>query len=80
MNRVKAKRTERLEAELEASRFAGTKSKEIRDGERKKAKIRKEIEYLQLELEKTYDNNTVTQIENEVKNEKNNLFLLFHEN
>lgn len=77
LDRVKAKRAERIEAEIEASRLMGGKSKEIREGERKKIKLRREIEDMQLELEKTYNNNAVTKLEDEVKAEKQNLFQLF---
>ena len=70
LNRVKSKRAERIEAELEATRTHGTKTKEIRDGERKKLKLNREIEQLRIDLEKTYHNNAVVQLENEVIAEK----------
>ena len=66
LDRVKTKRRERLKAEHEASITYGHKAKEIVQGERKKDRLKREIETMWNQLEHTYNNNKVTQMENEL--------------
>ena len=60
MERVKAKRRERLEAEREASLLMGVNAKEFRRGERKKERLKREIDEMWIELEKTFNINAIT--------------------
>ena len=66
LDRVKTKRLERLEAEKDASVVYGHKAKEIVQGERKKDRLKREIETMWSQLEHTYNNNKVTQMENDL--------------
>ena len=66
LDRVKTKRQERLKAEQEASLTYGHKAKEIVRGERKKDRLKREIETMYYQLEHTYNNNKVTQLENDL--------------
>lgn len=59
LNRVKTKRRERIEAELDFASLAGDKSKELRESERKKEKLKRKIEQMWIELENTYNHNTI---------------------
>ena len=59
LNRVKTKRRERIEAELDFANLAGDKSKELRESERKKEKLKRKIEQMWIELENTYNHNTI---------------------
>jgi hypothetical protein len=59
LSRVKAKRRERIEAELDFAVLAGGKTKELREVERKKDKLKRTIERMWLELENTYNNNMI---------------------
>ena len=60
MERVKAKRRERLEAEREANILMGVNAKEFRRGERKKERLKREIDEMWIELEKTFNINAIT--------------------
>ena len=84
LERVKAKRKERLESERLAAQFHGGQTTdrpppEIRQGERKKDKLKKEIEHMWLELETTYNNNELTEMENTLKADKLELLHLYQE-
>ena len=59
LNRVKTKRRERIEAELDFANLAGDKSKELRESERKKEKLKRKIEQMWIELENTYNHNPI---------------------
>ena len=59
LNRVKTKRRERIEAELNFANLAGEKSKELREGERKKEKLKRNIERMWIELENTYNHKKI---------------------
>ena len=59
LNRVNTKRRERIEAELDFANLAGDKSKELRESERKKEKLKRKIEQMWIELENTYNHNTI---------------------
>ena len=57
MDRVKTKRRERLNAEHEASILMGANAKEFRRGERKKERLKREIDEMWIELENTFNIN-----------------------
>ena len=44
LDRVKERRRERLEAEMEAQKFQGGKAKELRQGAMRKDRLKREIE------------------------------------
>ena len=76
---MKTKRRERLQAEHEASATYGHKAKEIVRGERKKDRLKREIDTMYYQLEHTYNNNKVTQLENDLQANKLQLLDLYHE-
>lgn len=61
------KRRERLALESEEKLARGEKTKEIMAGERKKDRLKREIQEMWSELEGTFNNNAVTELENELK-------------
>ena len=67
LDRVKQKRRERLQLEQEATRHMGGQAREIIAGERKKDRLKKEIDYMWSELEGTFNLNQITEMENELK-------------
>ena len=79
LERVKTKRAERIEAERVKTRMTGAEGKELRKGERNKARLKAEIEQMWLELDTTYDNNKVLRMENDLKADKIKLMQLYQE-
>ncbi len=79
LKRVKDKRKDRIETERQNNRLYGGKAREIRQGERKKDQLKREIEEMWSELENTYSNNAVTKLENDLKAEKGNLLELYND-
>ena len=79
LDRVKLKRKERMDQEYEASRIMGGKAKEIMAGERKKERLKREIEAMWSELEGTFNNNAVTELENDLKAQKVKLLEIFQD-
>lgn len=64
---------ERLDTERQTNRLYGGKAREIRQGEKKKENLKRQIEQMWQELENTFQNNSVTKLENDLKAEKGNL-------
>ena len=79
MDRVKTKRRERLNAEHEASILMGANAKEFRRGERKKERLKREIDEMWIELENTFNINQITSMENNLKAEKLRLLELYQD-
>ena len=57
----------------------GSKAKEIMAGERKKERLKREIEAMWSELEGTFNNNAVTELENDLKAQKVKLLEIFQD-
>lgn len=79
---MKTKRRDRLEAEQKANPFNKNRAQErpapeIRKGENKKNRLKKEIHQMWVELENTFSNNEVTQMEDTLKAEKLHLLEIY---
>ena len=77
LNRVKAKRRERLEEEAESNAITGVNAKEFKAGKRKKDRLKQEIDFMWQELESTHGNIQITELENMVKAEKHHLLQIY---
>ena len=67
LDRVKEKRKDRMDAEAEAKFLMGDKAKELQAGERKKDRLKREIQLMWSEIEGTFNNNAVVELENDIK-------------
>jgi len=64
---------------VEDKLMMGGKTKELMAGERKKERLKREIQDMWKELEGTFNNNTVTEMENELKAQKTRLLEIFQD-
>ena len=79
LERVKQKRQERLAAERAARGLHTLEDKEVLKAERKKLRLKQEVDRMWLELEGTYGNNTIVKIEDDLAGQKLHLMELYQE-
>ena len=65
--------------EQEATRHMGGQAKEIVKGERKKERLKREIEQMWSELEGTFNNIQITEMENDLKAQKVKLLEIYQD-